>query len=208
MKIQCSCGAKYAFDVTPEMVREPIKFICPQCGRDSSEVVNQMIQQEFAEQNLPSAPPVPTAPVAEPKAAPARLKISHAEKPAEAPANETVSPAGHTSKYCSRHPKALATEKCSICGKPICPQCLEVFGYFCSPLCKNKADQRGLATPEYGGKRAAEKKMWRNTSLIFGSAFVLVVLAVAFSLWYALFGSHPRPFFSVRFADDDRAYAG
>src|ERR1700744_6059477 len=93
MKIQCVCGAKYAFEFTPEMAREPVRFICPQCGTDSSEIVNQLVQQELAEQNLPAAPaaPVSSLPTEPPRPAPMRLKISHAEKPAEPPPTE---PAG------------------------------------------------------------------------------------------------------------------
>ena len=210
MKIQCSCGAKYAFDLTPEMAREPVKFVCPQCGLDSSELVNQLIQQELAEQNLPPAPAPPSAPTALPKPAPARLKISHAEKPAEAPAAESAPPpGGHASKYCPRHLGVLTTEKCAVCGKPICPRCMEVFGYICSPLCKNKAELQRIAIPEYAGQRfATERRFWRKTGLIFGSLLTVLILALGFWIWYAWFGSVPHTYFSVRFADDDRAYAG
>ena len=47
MKVQCSCGAKYAFDATPEMLKNPVKFVCPNCGQDSSDFVNGLIRQEF-----------------------------------------------------------------------------------------------------------------------------------------------------------------
>src|SRR2546426_10260431 len=47
MKIQCSCGMKYAFDLTPEMSRAPITFVCKNCGVDSSAMVNQLIRQEL-----------------------------------------------------------------------------------------------------------------------------------------------------------------
>jgi hypothetical protein len=209
MKIQCSCGAKYAFDLTPEMAREPIKFVCPQCGLDSSELVNQLIQQELAEQNLPPAPPPPSAPASVPKPMPARLKISHTEKTAEAPPVESgVAPVAYTSKYCPRHSGVLATEKCATCGKPICPQCLEVFGYFCSALCKGKAELQGIIAPQYSGRLAAEKQFWRKTGLIFGSLVTVLILALGFWIWYAWFGSVPHTFFSASFADDDRAYAG
>jgi len=33
MKIQCACGAKYAFEVQPEMLDKPVQFVCPSCGR-------------------------------------------------------------------------------------------------------------------------------------------------------------------------------
>ena len=32
MKFQCPCGAKFAFDIAPEMVQNPVKFVCPTCG--------------------------------------------------------------------------------------------------------------------------------------------------------------------------------
>ena len=86
---------------------------------------------------------------------------------------------------------------------------MEMFGYFCSPLCKNKADLQGIAAPEYAGQRfAVEKRFWRKTSSIFGSFFALLVVALGIWIWYAWFGSVPHALFSVRFADDDRAYAG
>ncbi len=50
MKLQCACGAKYAFDLTPEMLQNPVRFVCPGCGLDSSEYVNQLVSEQFAEQ--------------------------------------------------------------------------------------------------------------------------------------------------------------
>src|SRR5215472_18515898 len=47
MKLQCPCGAKYAFDVTPEMAGKPIRFVCSACGLDSSDYVNSLIRQEL-----------------------------------------------------------------------------------------------------------------------------------------------------------------
>lgn len=209
MKIQCACGAKYAFDLKPEMLSKPVTFVCPQCGLDSSEFVNQLVRQELAEQNLPAAPPPPDTPEPLSKPAPARLKISHAERPAEPPPSEMARPADYVSKHCPKHPRELATEICANCGKPICPLCMEVFGYFCSPLCKNKAELQGIAAPEYAGQRfAVEKRYWRKTGSIFGSIVAVLVLALGLWVWYAWFGSIPRTYFSVRFADDDRAYAG
>lgn len=209
MKIQCSCGAKYAFDLTPEMLREPVKFICPQCGRDSSDFVNELIRQEVAEQNVPPVPPPPAVAAPPPRPAPARLKIAR-EEAAPAPAAAPEAPAeNYVSKFCSKHRGVPVTEKCVTCGKPICPQCMEMFGYFCSPLCKGKAELQGIAAPAYAGQRfAVEKRFWRETGLIFGSLCAAAALFLAAWIWYAWFGSVPHVAFSVRFADDDRAYAG
>jgi hypothetical protein len=101
------------------------------------------------------------------------------------------------------------TEKCTICGKPICPQCLELFGYFCSPLCKNKADLRGGAAPVYAGQKfRVQGRFWRKAGLIFGSIGTVLALAVGGWTWYAWIGSVPHTYFSLRFDDPDRAYAG
>ena len=62
MKIQCSCGAKYNFDVTPEMAQNPVKFVCPGCGMDSSDFVNGLIRQEFAGAMPQPPPPLPRPP--------------------------------------------------------------------------------------------------------------------------------------------------
>jgi hypothetical protein len=194
MKLQCACGAKYAFDATPEML--PVKFVCPSCGLDSSDFVNQLIRQEFAGQTPP--PPPAAAPAA------ARLRISHEETPAAPPA-ETAS----VSKFCAKHPRELATEKCAVCHKPICPQCLALFGYFCSPLCKGKAEAQHIDVPVYAGRKdLVEAQFWRKTGLAFGALGGAVILALGAWTWYAWVGSVPHTLFSLRYEDDDRAYAG
>ena len=47
MKLQCSCGAKYAFELTPAMAQNPVRFVCPACGQDSSGFVNELVQREL-----------------------------------------------------------------------------------------------------------------------------------------------------------------
>ena len=192
MKLQCSCGAKFVFDATPEMLQNPVKFICPNCGLDASDFVNQLIRQEFAGQ----APPPP------PPAAAPRVSISHE---AAAPAAETPT----ASQCCSRHHGAPAIEKCAVCHKPICQKCMDLFGYFCSPLCKGKAEAQHLHVPVYAGRKdLVEAKFWRKTGLIAGAIGGAVVLFLGAWTWYAWFGAVPHPYFSVRFADDDRGYYG
>ena len=173
-------------------------FVCQNCGLDSSDYVNELVRSEIAKQFPNTAlPPPPAAPAA------SQLRIAQAEKPAEPP------PAAPIAQYCSRHRTTLVTEKCTVCGKPICPQCLEVFGYFCSPLCKNKAELQGVAAPVYAGQKfQVQTRFWRKAGLIFGALGVVLALAVGFWTWYAWFGSVPHPRLSVRFDDTDRAYAG
>jgi len=81
MKIQCACGAKYEFDVTPEML--PVKFVCPSCGLDSSEFVNELVRREFAGQTPAAPPPATETP---------RLKIARGEPPPPAPAEANIAP--------------------------------------------------------------------------------------------------------------------
>jgi hypothetical protein len=86
---------------------------------------------------------------------------------------------------------------------------MEVFGYFCSPLCKGKAEAQHLKVPVYAGRKdVVEAQFWRKTGLVAGLLGVLVVLFLGVWIWYAWIGSVPHPYFSVRFDDADRGYAG
>lgn len=206
MKLECSCGAKYAFDTTPEMVQNPVKFVCPNCGQDSSAFVNELIRREYGAPNpvITAPPPEPPPPPAASAGAP-RLRISREQAPME-PAQQ---PAVPISKYCSRHRGELATEHCVICKKPICPKCLVEFGYFCSPLCKGKAEAQNIATPVYAGQKfEVEKRFWRKIGLIFGSVTAALVLFLGAWTWYAWFGSVPHTYFAVHFDSNSRAYSG
>jgi hypothetical protein len=199
MKLQCSCGAKYVFDATPEMLQNPVKFICPSCGLDASDFVNELIRQEFGGQFTPPPPP-PPAP------APAsRLRISHEAAPASAaPAQAASAP----SKFCAKH-RERATGECAVCHKPICPKCMEIFGFFCSPLCKGKAEAQNLDVPVFAGRKdVVEAQFWRKAGLIIGVLVGAVVLFFGAWTWYAWFGSVPHPYFAVRFEDDSRGYYG
>ena len=63
MKIQCSCGAKFSFDVTPQMMQGPVHFVCSSCGLDASEYVTNLVREQFAT-SPPPTPEPPPAPVA------------------------------------------------------------------------------------------------------------------------------------------------
>src|SRR5947209_18105664 len=91
MKIQCSCGAKYSFDVTHEMANERVHFVCSTCGLDASEYVTNLIRQEIGSSGTPSSTSRPairvstsTSPVLTPSSAGLRLQGSHASPSAAA----------------------------------------------------------------------------------------------------------------------------
>src|SRR5512140_2460521 len=59
MKIQCSCGAKYEFEVQPEMARAPVRFVCPACGLDASEFVDGLVRRELGQTSTPEGVAIP-----------------------------------------------------------------------------------------------------------------------------------------------------
>jgi outer membrane protein assembly factor BamB len=197
MKIQCACGAKYAFDATPEMLQNPVRFVCQSCGLDSSDFVNELVRREFAGQTPAASPPATESP---------RLKISHAEPPSSAPV-EAAATAPVAEEHCAKHPRELAAHHCLVCGKPMCRQCMKLFGNVCSPLCRANAEAQNINIPVYAGQTAvADARHWRKVGVIAGSIAAVLVAALGFWTWYAWIGSQPHAAFSIRF--DDRAYAG
>ncbi|HEX5400113.1 MAG TPA: PQQ-binding-like beta-propeller repeat protein [Verrucomicrobiae bacterium] len=196
MKIQCACGAKYSFDATPEMLQNPVQLVCQKCGADLSAPVNELIRQQFAGQ-------APAAPV--PATDSPRLKIPH-NKPQPAAATEDAGTAPWT-EPCARHPRELAVDHCLVCGKPMCPQCMKLFGHVCSPMCRARADALGIRVPVFAGQSSvADARRWRLLGTVGGVIGAIVALALGFWFWYAWIGSVPHVAFSLKL--DDRAYAG
>jgi outer membrane protein assembly factor BamB len=77
---------------------------------------------------------------------------------------------------------------------------MEIFGYFCSPLCKSKAEVQRMAVPAYGGStHAAEERFWRKMVWIFGVVSTLAVVGLGVWIWYAWIASMPHTYFSVTF---------
>ena len=207
MKIQCSCGARYALDISPEMAQTPVRFVCPACGVDSSDFVNNLVRQELGLSGPAAAPaPAPVAaPVQPPSQSPlvARLRVHTPE----ASVAETATAADDAPLRCFKHRDQFAIDKCYVCSKPLCPKCMELFGYVCSPLCRAKAESQGIAIPVYAGQRSVrEARTWRRTVAIAGTACGLLVAVLGVWFWYAWFGSVPKTAWSVRFAEP--AYSG
>ncbi|SPE55666.1 putative Pyrrolo-quinoline quinone [Verrucomicrobia bacterium] len=199
MKIQCSCGAKYEFEITPEVARNGVQFVCPACGLDSSEYVNELVRQQRDQASGQAPPPAPAP-------APSLRVRVNVPAPAAAPAQEEV--AGQCGpQRCSKHPGEVVVEKCFVCSKPICPKCMELFGYVCSPLCKARAESHGIEVPVFEGQRTVvEARLWRKVAIVSTAIGVVVALLVGFWFWYAWFGSEPTTVFSVRFPE--RSYSG
>jgi hypothetical protein len=197
MKIQCACGAKYAFDATPEMLQNPVKFVCPSCGLDSSDFVNELIRREFAEPTPAGPPPALEIP---------RLKIARAEPQPSAPEAATPESPAATA-HCPKHPREAVVHHCVVCGKPMCRQCMSLFGHVCSPFCRARAEAQNLAVPVFAGQKSVvQARYWRKIGLISSLAGVLVFAGLGLWIWYAWIGSVPHTAFSVPF--NDVAYTG
>lgn len=230
MKIQCPCGTKVVIEVTPEQAREGVQFVCPVCGADSSALVTQIVRQQFgisaeaasapapeiapppaprpvpiistpAPVPVPVAKPVPVAAVPPQPVPVARVRLQRSEGAAVEPA------AAGSAPLCKKHPGVETTEACVVCHKPICPKCMELFGYVCSPLCRQKADLQGIAVPVCAAQKSVvEARQWRKVVMVAGSVSAVVLVLLGFWFWYAWFGVKPRIAFAQRF--EKPAYSG
>jgi hypothetical protein len=69
VKIVCSCGQKYAFDVYPLNGRMPSPIHCPVCGVDSTTIADEIIALALMAP-LPPSPAIPPPPTATPSPVP------------------------------------------------------------------------------------------------------------------------------------------
>src|SRR4051794_15641493 len=80
---------------------------------------------------------------------------------------------------------------------------MALFGYVCSPLCKNKAETNGIHVPVYALQRdVKEARAWRKVVLITMGSLTGIGAIVGVWFWFAWFGSTPKPMFTVRFEND------
>ena len=214
IKVQCPCEARYAFEVEPLNGRMPVRVNCPTCGADGTEAANALIRQQL--EATPSSAPVP-APVPAPARQPVRISGSvPAPAPVTPPAAMPVADADQESGaapgaaavpavFCPKHRQEPATGSCCICGKAICPQCMQQFGYVCSVYCQSQADQRGIRVPVYEGQKfVARAREWRTTKLVLGAIAGMVAVLIGAYTWYVFSGSKPRTLFSLKTTRSDR----
>jgi len=224
VKIQCNCGAKYAFDVTPDLLANPIKLVCPSCGLDLSDSINQLVQRELAQNpppvpkpvsipvpvpipasaSMPAPAPAPSALgqqlVAPPSPTGSRLRIG-THQPAQTAQAEGEAPAEARSgpSICLKHGGKPYIERCVVCQKPICEKCMQEFGYLCSAYCKTKAENNSIAVPVFEGQKTrVEARYWRKVGLITTAVSLVVIGLVALWTWYCWVGALPRVRYAVK----------
>src|SRR5258705_13996640 len=121
MKVQCSCGAKYEFELTAEMGTRPVRFVCAACGVDASDFVDELVRRELGQTSTPSGVPVPvvlqgqglaTTSSGVPEASRAkRLRTATAAPNRDAMLEAEPTPGESTTAVtCSKHPDQVAAE--------------------------------------------------------------------------------------------------
>ncbi|HNQ72830.1 MAG TPA: PQQ-binding-like beta-propeller repeat protein [Verrucomicrobiota bacterium] len=203
MKIVCDCGVKYAFDVTEDNRHSPVTFTCPNCGRDLSGRINQLIRDGFAapkHEEAAGAGAV-SSPSPTPQRPPLRIQLP---SPTGSPQPVAPAPVG---RGCARHPAEAITQQCCVCGKGLCAKCARLFDGCCSPLCKARAGLSGREGDAGARGAGAKSGRRRRFALLVKLGLFLVLLILGAWLWYVGWGSRPRPMLTLRF-DDDPAGAG
>ena len=201
IKILCECGTKFAFDIEPIAGKMPTAVLCPSCSRDATEPANEVIAQQLgmiAHVDATSTPvavhsggPVRVAPPAEGTTS---MRVSAPVAPTEVPQSVSVLEAPLASmQTCAKHPQAPGAANCVVCQKPICLDCMALFGYLCSAYCRGLAARKNIHVPTYAGMKTevmqAEAKQGNKLLMAVGSAFVVFF---ALFVWYSFFGSKPR----------------
>jgi len=193
VKIQCSCGTRYAFDVEPVHGRMPVRVKCPDCGADGTDLANGVLQEKL---HL-------TAP------APARLQVTGSGRQSlqAEPSSRSTGPSPATGTvFCPRHPQNPVVEVCRVCGKPICDECMKQFGYVCSTYCKGQAARLQKDLPVHEKQRSViQARQSRVGALAWRAVVFLLVVFLGAWIWYTFFGSHPRVIYSEKLPHGDRA---
>lgn len=98
IKLKCSCGQKYAFEVEPVNGRMEATVACPACGADGTATANQVIAQNLAEQaqtmpsDVQSSSPGESAPMEVVQPLPAEPAPATPQAPAPTPAPAPAAP--------------------------------------------------------------------------------------------------------------------
>ena len=222
MKVQCPCGTKLSFDVTPDAAHRPLVVQCPTCNADLSAAVIPLVAQVLAEMaNTAPAPAVAPAPLNNPQAltppspppqtaAPkARLHVSTPAASATTPSPAQASPELSAGPICSRHTGEVAGENCRVCQKPICPRCMAQFGFVCSAYCQGKAENLGIDVLDYAGQnRNVNVRSNRLFKLSIAAAVLLILSLVGLWGLNEFYLSQPRILFSIPVAKSEHHPSG
>lgn len=191
IKVECQCGARFAFDVEPVEGRMPVAVFCPVCGADATERANQVLAETEAAAG--AAANATTGGYATSGGSDVRLRVHRRDEsaqPGQGSARLTRDVAG---ERCPQHPDEVAVERCRVCGRPICRRCMELHGYTCSVLCRGRAERDGLDLPVYEGELRLQQARRRRLARWIGwMTAAALVTGLAYTAWWKWLGSKPR----------------
>ena len=100
---------------------------------------------------------------------------------------------------CHRHSDQPAATNCLVCKKPICVQCMALFGYVCSAYCAGQAERTGVTLPVYEGQRdVVEARFWKKVRTVVYAVVALLAVLAGVAMWYNFFLSRPKPIYTVK----------
>ncbi|MDB6067228.1 MAG: Pyrrolo-quinoline quinone [Pedosphaera sp.] len=217
IKVECTCGTRFEFEVEPVHGRMPVRINCPACGLDATAAANAIIETQSHPQPAAASPPPPAhpsapaehqglriaksasthAPVASPSpAVPAQIEVPQ-QVGEPAAANEA-------SKPCHKHHSEPAADVCCVCAKPICLICMEQFGHVCSVYCRQQATLKRIYVPVYARQKSVVTgKLQRMGRRISYAVAALLLSLLAFWVWYGWFARNPKIVYTVAIPKSD-----
>lgn len=150
----------------------------------------------------PSSPPadhnqVTTASLASGGMPPPPPRISN-PKPVSSSEVESPHALESTPVSCKKHVGTPSTGECLVCQTPICPKCMQIFGYLCGAQCRRIAEDRQMKVPECPEQMTtAENKEWAATRRTLLKWVALFLMLLGAWLYYALHLSRPHPIMTL-----------
>src|SRR5688500_599342 len=159
IKILCDCGTKFAFDIEPIGGKMHAAVNCPSCSKDATEQANEIIAKQLGMGTQPAVPSA-SAPmaavasggpmkVAPPAHGAGAIRVAGAA-PTAPPPEPTFAPPGEAPlappafEMCAKHSQSPGAANCVVCQKPICLDCMTLFGYGCSAYCRGLASRKNI----------------------------------------------------------------
>ncbi|EEF59253.1 PQQ-binding-like beta-propeller repeat protein [Pedosphaera parvula] len=189
VKVQCTCGTRFEFEVEPVNERMPVPINCPSCNSDATGLANEVIKQQLAAAKPAPATPaasanpgipaikIPSLPTAQSSSAPVPAISAQPAIPAASPATAAAVPAAPTppapsqgglriSKPAVSHAAPAATAAASApavaankCPKHPTDDPVETCRVCGKPMCLKCMEMFGYVCSVYCRNQANSKKM-------------------------------------------------
>ncbi len=207
ISIECNCGEKYDTEFEPVNGLAPNPIICPNCGTDATESINAALQPPAAPPPRPPLRKAEPVPETGPPPLPPMPRTTVAPPVLAAPAPAAVETVAEVPTHCFRHTDKPVEMLCFVCKKPMCTECMEMYGFVCSPYCRRQAKEKGMEIPEYNKQRdvVARKSRTREKFIALGVGVAILALLGGW-IWYEFWGSKPHVVRTVDLGQDGASY--